>query len=280
VFSDDSCETATLTVSNCGTHISVTSKAALKTRRLATLSELVEIVARVEALDQATVTLIARAAREAGLIKTGGRGLSAAKMGFSDAANLLIGVNVSSVIREAPELVATYRDLEGWDVGSDPQGTYRDFESWEIGTHFSELFVTPKGRYVGTFGRVFESILAAFSSNELPHQSWCASANSEFRQAFSKRRHTQFQLTFFKPEPRVDVRMMLSEPGPLRDGYPVYKPPLLHLVFKSPLPKFLRKERTDRIELTRIGTFTLSVVATSLTSPLTASNIIAGKRRS
>jgi hypothetical protein len=239
----------------------------------------VEIVARVEALDQATVSLIARAAREAGLIKTGGRGLSAAKMSFSDAANLLIAVNVSSVVREAPELVATYRDLEGWDVESDPQGDYRDFTSWELGAHFSEVFATPKGRAVGTFGRVFESLLAAFSSRELPHQSWCASASAEFRQAFSKQRGAQFQLTFFKPQPRVDIRMMLAELGPLRDGYPVYKPPLLHLVFKGTLPKSGRKERTDRIELTRIGTFALSVVAISLTSPLTASNIIAGKHR-
>jgi hypothetical protein len=245
-----------------------------------TLSELVEIVARVEGLDPATVSLIAREVREAGLIKTGGRGLSAAKMGFPDAANLLIAVNVSSVVREASKLIATYRDLDGWEIKAEPQATYRDFEFWDVNNPaLRQVSTTKLGRPVNRFGYVLESILEAFARRRLSdRQRWCASADSEFREAFS-RGHASVQLTFFKPQPRVDLRMMRVRPGPLQDGYPEYIPPLLHFVFKSSMFHG-RQERTDRTELTRIGSFTLNVVATSLMAPLTASRIIAGKRSS
>ena len=55
---------------------------------MAILSELVTTVAKVSGMDQATVALIARHAREAGLIAMSGRGPSAASMGPTDAANL------------------------------------------------------------------------------------------------------------------------------------------------------------------------------------------------
>src|SRR4051794_11597802 len=83
---------------------------------MATLSELVEILARVEGIEPATVGLVARNLREAGLITTRGRGLSAANMSFRDAANLLIAVNATVSAREAPETLRNYRRLEiGWD---------------------------------------------------------------------------------------------------------------------------------------------------------------------
>jgi hypothetical protein len=66
---------------------------------------LVKTVARLEGIDPATVALVARTVREAGLIATGGRGASAAKMDVKDATNLLIGVNASDMARDAPLLV-------------------------------------------------------------------------------------------------------------------------------------------------------------------------------
>jgi hypothetical protein len=51
---------------------------------MAILSELVTTVAKVSGMDQATVALIARHAREAGLIAMSGRGPSAASMGLTD----------------------------------------------------------------------------------------------------------------------------------------------------------------------------------------------------
>ncbi|TYO65751.1 hypothetical protein FXV83_15150 [Bradyrhizobium hipponense] len=56
-------------------------------------------------------TAIGRAIREAGLIRTSGRGTSAAQMDERDAVNLLIGVNVADTARSAPGAVAQYRAL-------------------------------------------------------------------------------------------------------------------------------------------------------------------------
>jgi hypothetical protein len=81
---------------------------------MATLSELVETIADVEGLDPATVGLIGRYIREAGLITQRGRGPSAAKMGRSDAANLLIGVNAAKNVVDAARAVTTYRLLTSY----------------------------------------------------------------------------------------------------------------------------------------------------------------------
>jgi hypothetical protein len=76
---------------------------------MATLSQLVDIVADVEGLDRERVGAIARAVREAELIAIHGRGTSAAHMGLPDAANLLIAVNAAETARSAPEIVRRYR---------------------------------------------------------------------------------------------------------------------------------------------------------------------------
>ena len=76
---------------------------------MATLSQLVDVVAAVEGLDRERVGAIARVVREAGLIATHGRGTSAAQMGLADAANLLIAVNAAETARSAPEIVRRYR---------------------------------------------------------------------------------------------------------------------------------------------------------------------------
>lgn len=78
---------------------------------MATLERLVATIAGVECIDAERVRAIARAIREAGLIKTAGRGTSAAQMTIRDAANLLIAVNVADTAREAPEVVRRYQGL-------------------------------------------------------------------------------------------------------------------------------------------------------------------------
>jgi hypothetical protein len=83
---------------------------------MATLSRLVETVAQVEGMDPATVALFARTVREAGLIRTGGRGLSAAKMSFADATNLLIAVNASLSVRESARTVRRFRSLNAYYI--------------------------------------------------------------------------------------------------------------------------------------------------------------------
>src|SRR5437667_12752807 len=81
-------------------------------QRMATLTDLVETIAQAEGMEPATVALIARNVREAGLITTAGRGRSAAKMSSADATNLLIAVNATITAREAPQTVRICRLLE------------------------------------------------------------------------------------------------------------------------------------------------------------------------
>lgn len=78
---------------------------------VATLEQLVETIADREGLGLQRVRAVARVARQAGLIATLGRGMSAAKMTPRDAANLLIAVNVAGTARTAPKIVDRYRRL-------------------------------------------------------------------------------------------------------------------------------------------------------------------------
>jgi len=79
---------------------------------MATLSQLVAVIADLEGFDVERVTAIARAIREHGLIRTSGRGTSAAQMSERDAANLLIAANTADTARGAPDAVARYRALK------------------------------------------------------------------------------------------------------------------------------------------------------------------------
>lgn len=78
---------------------------------MATLSSLVETIARVEGIDPLQVGWIARQLREADLIRKGGRGRGGARMTPEDAANLVIAVNAASSPKEAVAVVGVYRSL-------------------------------------------------------------------------------------------------------------------------------------------------------------------------
>jgi hypothetical protein len=79
---------------------------------MATLSQLVAAIATAEGIDAERVAAIARAVREHGLIRTSGRGTSAAQMEERDAANLLIATNTADTARTAPAAVEEYRTLQ------------------------------------------------------------------------------------------------------------------------------------------------------------------------
>jgi hypothetical protein len=79
---------------------------------MATRSQLVAAIATAEGIDAERVAAIARAIREHGLIRTSGRGTSAAQMSETDAANLLIAVNTADTARTAPAAVKEYRALQ------------------------------------------------------------------------------------------------------------------------------------------------------------------------
>ena len=78
---------------------------------MASPGELVKTIADVLGVPEASVVVHDRNLVVAGLRTKGGRGRSAAKMTALDAANLLIGVAASSVVKETVETVQDYADL-------------------------------------------------------------------------------------------------------------------------------------------------------------------------
>jgi hypothetical protein len=81
--------------------------------RMATLSQLVTVLARVTGLPEATVFAYGRFAREAGLIAQGGRGLGGAQMTPTDATNLLLAIGGTRVTRDAEKAIRRFRTLPG-----------------------------------------------------------------------------------------------------------------------------------------------------------------------
>jgi hypothetical protein len=117
---------------------------------MATLSQLVDVVATVEGLDRERVGAIARAVREAGLIATHGRGTSAAHMGPADAANLLIAVNAAETARSAPEIVRRYRasrtnNKKRLEFGPILEGMIAAAKHRRLAGHLMDLGLGPKG---------------------------------------------------------------------------------------------------------------------------------------
>lgn len=146
---------------------------------MATLEQLVETVATREGMDPATVRLVARYVREAGLIGTGGRGLSAYQMGYADATNLLIGVNASASAREAPESVRRYRRL----VWSD-------------------------AKRAGTFGEALDTLIEALATNQnLPQKYLSIPVHA----LLSQKRIRDVEVTFHRPRARAELRVTVGD---------------------------------------------------------------------
>jgi hypothetical protein len=117
---------------------------------MATLSQLVDVVATVEGLKREGVGAIARAVREAGLIATHGRGTSAAQMGVADAANLLIAVNAAETARSAPEIVRRYRasrtnNKKQLEFGPTLEGVIAAAQTRRLADHLMDLGFGPSG---------------------------------------------------------------------------------------------------------------------------------------
>src|ERR1700687_3500599 len=83
---------------------------------MALLSELVTAVAQAEGMEEVTVGVFARHAREAGLISQAGRGRGAARMTVRDAANLIIAVNACALAKYVRYGVEDFRSLTSTGV--------------------------------------------------------------------------------------------------------------------------------------------------------------------
>jgi hypothetical protein len=156
---------------------------------MATLSELVDTIAAVEGIDPATVTLIARHVREAGLISTGGRGPSAAAMGLSDAANLLIGVNATTTAAESARTVSAYRELSAFRAKTDRR---------------------PAMKY-GTLGEAIEQLLHAIGVSKLPDKFLGRGTLPHLQEAFSTG-EVQIDLKFRRSGSRLSAILRIAPP--------------------------------------------------------------------
>ncbi len=216
---------------------------------MATLSELADAVAAVEGIDPATVALIARYIREAGLISTGGRGPSAATMTLTDAANLLIGVNATTTAAEAARIVPTYRELEAHHVWlpADPADP-------------------ADGSLIkyGTLGEAIEQLIYATTVGRLPKMFLNQEMPYVLQEAFDEQ-NARVALTFSKSEASASAVITPTEFDDQTQTVVVSEGlTRIILTFLPPKvrgPPRKKKNRTpDRIETTTIGYRTLSAV--------------------
>jgi hypothetical protein len=213
---------------------------------MANLSELVEKVAEVEGIEVAAVTLIARHVREAGLIAMHGRGLSAAQMTRTDAANLLIAVNATGSAVHAPQAVRAYRRLQAVD--------------------FHGAAGPRPPVVVGTLAEAIEQLLAGTARDELPDPFMGQGVAPDFQDAFGQG-EVDIALRFAKPMPRATLAMTRvvepdQTPETKRQWLAVLRPDI-SLVFESPPSRAPPKHTTppgDRVEETTIGYRTLRAV--------------------
>jgi hypothetical protein len=220
----------------------VSIPSALKSNGMATLSELVDAVAHVEGLDPSTVGLIARNLREAGHIVTGGRGLSAAKMGIRDAANLIIAVNVSTAIQDAAAQVTKYRNL--------------------IGTGYP--WTTDA---CGTFGDALELLIESARQRELPSRFLLRKVVGDLSKAFAAG-NAEITLTFETPRPVVYLGIGPKGTGDEAKGLAGWGLALFKIVPEILLFQFAERPARgspvlliDRQEQTTIGSRTIYAVA-------------------
>ncbi|PJI56027.1 hypothetical protein CTI14_00410 [Methylobacterium radiotolerans] len=158
---------------------------------MAFFNDLVRVIASVEGMEEMTVRGICLSVRDAGHVSKGGRGLSAAKMSVRDAANLLIGVNASSIARSAGSIVQSYRDLQLTDrvhLRDDESG--RIFKApalrEDLGSYLEFLIDT-----YGNPGSIGDRILSDEAQSEL-HQ-------------------LSVEIAFSKPEPYAEATYRLRD---------------------------------------------------------------------
>ncbi len=209
---------------------------------MATLGELVEVIAEVEGVEHATVSWIGRSLREAGLITKHGRGPSAAHMGLADGANLLIGVNATRTAAHAARAVQAYRRFR--PDRFQRSETNRDF----------------------TLGEAIEQLLVAAGTSDPPAPFLGTTDYYELSEAFETG-EIHIELRFRTSEPSALLRIAPLE-APLEDeAIPelMVTIPALVLVHFSPRkvrdPPQKRKDQSgDRREETTIGYRTLREV--------------------
>jgi hypothetical protein len=157
---------------------------------MATIGELAATMAQAEGLDPSAVALIARYIREAGFIQKKGRGPAAAQMVVSDAANLLIAVNASTMAAEAHEVVPVYRELPAYE--------------WDVKKQ-------RLSKVNGTFGEALELLIKAAMTGKLPDTFLSKTVHRALRDAF-ERGKAEISIHFDRPNPRASITIQPAVP--------------------------------------------------------------------
>jgi hypothetical protein len=214
---------------------------------MATLSDIVAVTAKVEGLDPGSVALYARHMREAGLIKTSGRGTSAAVMGLPDAANLLIGVNTAKSAPEAPQAIRQFRDLHAYEFRSETDP--RPESDW------------------GALGDAIEQLIMASGIGKIP-EPFFGTLNLDLQEAFSNG-DVHIELTFNTTKISATIKIWLLPGKDVVDSdaperWVTRASPEISLLFSSKPrgpPRANKQARTaDRTEEVTIGYRTFRAV--------------------
>jgi hypothetical protein len=215
---------------------------------MATLSDLVAVTAKVEGLDPGSVALYARHLREAGLIKTSGRGTSAAVMGLPDAANLLIGVNTAKSAPEAPRAIRQFRDLHAYDFRSETDP--RPESDW------------------GALGDAIEQLIMASGIGRIP-EPFFGALDLDLQEAFSNGDvHIELMFNTTKVSATIKIWLLPGKDAVDPDAperWVARAPPEISLLFSAPRPRgpprAKQQGRTaDRTEEVTIGYRTFRAV--------------------
>jgi hypothetical protein len=204
---------------------------------MAILSELVSTVAKATGMSTAAVALLARHAREAGLIAMSGRGPSAATMGPADGANLLIAVSTTKHATEVPKAVPLYRQLVAYE--RDQTGKRHPLEG------------------VAELGDVLEQIILAAGAGRFPNPFLGKAISTQLNEDFSQGKveiAIRFSVTFVAAALRI-VRRVSNDGLP---SFPALESARVELAFDFFPPKRGRARVSHiKIELRSGGSYQL-----------------------
>ena len=209
---------------------------------MATLTDLVRTVAAVEGLDETSVGIYARAAREAGLISQSGRGRSAASMQARDAANLLIAVNACPLAKDVAVLVPIIRELPV-DRSEFLNVLHR---------------VAPTLHTLTKFGQFIDEVIAiSMPENEtsmldkILQDTISVDDRRKAARYNIKMEHVSFDMVFKRPRPVVEIIVRVPRIQKSRNEKPwAYFWEREILIYKDYRSKEVRGDRTDAASIT------------------------------
>jgi hypothetical protein len=250
---------------------------------MARLSDLVKVLAMTEGLDEVSVGIFARRAREAGLILQGGRGRSAARMTVRDAANLLIGVNASALAKDVPKVIKGYRNLVTLSNPAGERSLLRQAVS-DSSLHREPSLVETICKKGSDFGSSLEMLIAACGSDSpqplnlrsemelVVDDEWFGGffgipADEYDKIAAAAKQHVRLEIEFNRPNPKATITLLSRYKSPrddrqIRHGYEIVTTgQFLPAHEEDPNS---RQTTPDRLDVTIITHATLFAVAAAL----------------